>query len=463
MAKKTVAKKDIALPLKYYEGNEPSEEELAYYALVLKSINASHGNLLKVEPFIGNLLMNLTFVIDTTIPTAATDFRNVYVNPTFWAKLDPGERLFTLAHETWHVAMSHSNRRQTRFPEPWNVACDLEIHFILQNETKIKEPWCLPHDPSWSTWSAEQIYDAITKGKGKDPGGNGTNPGGNGTNPGGWWIPVHSGNDPGKQNDHFGPNDQPFDGVIYDDNSSNAQEGDDGKVVSRKGDWSPASEKSESIDDFTSRVIREAAEAARKSHGTIPGAVSDIIDELDNPVIPWREKLSVWANKVTSSSGRRCYARLSRRTWSLGAILPTREDVSLRIVVAIDTSGSCDDEIVREFFSELAGIMDAFEEYEITVIQCDSRVRRVDKFTNDEPYDPSKGFEIEGRGGTNFQPVFDYVEENELNPTALVYLTDGWADEPNEPDYPVLWVITQGGKRPCSWGEATSMTNDRVE
>ena len=86
------------------------------------------------------------------------------------------------------------------------------------------------------------------------------------------------------------------------------------------------------------------------------------------------------------------------------------------------------------------------------------------KYTSDEPYDPEDGFQVHGMGGTDFRPVFNYIEEDDLNPTALIYLTDGYGPAPDEePDYPVLWVITQGGHRPCPWGDAVSLTNDRVK
>ena len=484
-AKKTISKKDIALPLNYYEEEGLAEnwaDRLKLFALVYRNICAVRQKLLMKQPFIGNVLLNLGIVLDTTIDTAATDFRNIFVNPDFWVKLDDNERLFVLAHETWHVAMNHALRRQCRLPEPWNYATDLEIHFILQNE-KFKEPWCLQHDPSWAPFSAERIYEEIVKNQPPqpprgDPYGNG-DPNGdgsqNGNQPGGgscdeWGLTFPTGSD--KSNDKFGSTNKPFDGVIYDDgkggkdgkddNGGGSGHGNDKKVI-RKGEWKNASEEPEPIDEFVRRIVQQAVIVTQKQNGTIPGAVAGIIDEINNPVVPWQKQLDDWTTRVANEWGHNTYKRLNRRSWSCGVILPSTQNKSLKVAVALDTSGSCGPEL-QQFFGELNGIMGAFDEYELTVIQCDSRIQKVDKYTNEEPYDPNDGFKVRGFGGTDFRPVFDYIEENELHPTALIFLTDGYGPAPDEaPEYPVLWVITQGGERPCEWGEAVSLTNDRVE
>ena len=78
---------------------------------------------------------------------------------------------------------------------------------------------------------------------------------------------------------------------------------------------------------------------------------------------------------------------------------------------------------------------------EVTVIYCDTRIAHVDSFD-----DPSEITERDlgryGGGGTNFDPPFQYVYENEIDVDSFIYLTDLEARMPEEPDYPVLWVST---------------------
>ena len=78
---------------------------------------------------------------------------------------------------------------------------------------------------------------------------------------------------------------------------------------------------------------------------------------------------------------------------------------------------------------------------QVTVIYCDTRIAHVD--TYDDPASiEEKDLGRYGGGGTDFQPPFDYVYENELDVDSFVYLTDLECSMPDEPDYPVLWVST---------------------
>jgi len=47
-----------------------------------------------------------------------------------------------------------------------------------------------------------------------------------------------------------------------------------------------------------------------------------------------------------------------------------------------------------------------------------------------------------GGGGTDFRPPFEYLESEDIIPAAAIYLTDGECYSfPEEPDYPVMWII----------------------
>ena len=51
--------------------------------------------------------------------------------------------------------------------------------------------------------------------------------------------------------------------------------------------------------------------------------------------------------------------------------------------------------------------------------------------------------EFKGRGGTDFAPVWKYIEEKGLMPKACIYLTDLYpCDWGEKPPYPVLWIST---------------------
>ena len=118
--------------------------------------------LLRRFPFVGNVAMRLDLVpvMDSRLGTACTDGTHIFFDCGFFTSLKPPQRLFVLAHEIWHVVLLHFSRQGRRNPELFNIAADLEIHFVLESE-RLDEPFVLPHDPEWRTLSAEQIYEEL--------------------------------------------------------------------------------------------------------------------------------------------------------------------------------------------------------------------------------------------------------------------------------------------------------------
>jgi predicted metal-dependent peptidase len=61
-----------------------------------------------------------------------------------------------------------------------------------------------------------------------------------------------------------------------------------------------------------------------------------------------------------------------------------------------------------------------------------------------------------GTGGTAFSPIFQFLEDNDINPVATVVLTDLCCDDFGPaPSYPTLWVSNYADKAP--WGEVVKM------
>ena len=117
-------------------------------ATIAELLAQDRQKLLMKLPFTGSLVMRLDLVpvSDDRLDTAATDGDRVFVDVSFYSKLTATERLFVLAHEVWHCALLHFLRRQDRDRTLFNVAADLEIHFLLTDEG-LEAPFVLPHDP----------------------------------------------------------------------------------------------------------------------------------------------------------------------------------------------------------------------------------------------------------------------------------------------------------------------------
>ncbi|MBR6203741.1 MAG: hypothetical protein IKQ60_01565 [Candidatus Methanomethylophilaceae archaeon] len=120
-------------------------------------------------------------------------------------------------------------------------------------------------------------------------------------------------------------------------------------------------------------------------------------------------------------------------------------------VIAIDTSGSTmRGQIVRfleEAFSALRQ-SGSGERSRIHVIQCDEMIRRDDVIGSEADMSAlARDFRLEGGGGTDFRPVFRYVDElvrsGELRGLkGLMYFTDGIGTYPEKrPGYDTAFVF----------------------
>ena len=128
------------------------------------------------------------------------------------------------------------------------------------------------------------------------------------------------------------------------------------------------------------------------------------------------------------------------------------------IVVAVDTSASVNDAEYKALISEVAGIAEEVSPEEVIVIYCDSSIAQVDRF--DDPQDiDAVTLGRHGCGGTRFDPPFEWVAENDIDPDAFIYLTDMAAPFPEEPNYPTMWVSCVKGQE-APWGETIEITVD---
>ena len=127
-------------------------------------------------------------------------------------------------------------------------------------------------------------------------------------------------------------------------------------------------------------------------------------------------------------------------------------------VIAIDTSGSVRGDLVRRFIQHTFDILKESETYttevNVHIVQCDARVQCDTRITDIAEVDKlMKDFVIRGFGGTDFRPVFDYVEtlrdRGELTEMkGLIYFTDGLGSFPEKPpDYDTAFVFMDEGGR----------------
>ena len=170
------------------------------------------------------------------------------------------------------------------------------------------------------------------------------------------------------------------------------------------------------------------------SWGSIPGNVVQQIQASTKARIDYRKIMQGFRASVLSNKMRLTRMRPNRRTGfqQMGSV--RRFDTKL--LVAVDVSGSISDKTLSHFYS----VINKFFKYGINEIDCvqfDCELGEVKPIRK-----ASRTIQIFGRGGTSFQPVFDYLAEHNVY-DGLIILTDGGAPHPKMDDSikaNILWV-----------------------
>lgn len=387
--------------------------------------------------------MEFVPVRDCRLRTAATDGERIFMDIAFCTTLSNDERLFVMAHEVWHCVLMHMLRCQTRDPSAFNVATDMEVNRMLKKEGLKPPSKCLMPKAEWDELSAEEIYEHIRKRpkqgmQEQDVRG----------------VDMQDGDGIGS--------DKQFDKHIYPSTSSGE---DDTIVVTDQWgevgfdkDYAPLITKE--LADKIREMIVAVAQQIERTRGTIPEHLANIVRAALRPQIRWQEVL---AQFVTSCyGGSRRWLPPNRRHISQGLYLQSSRKERLQAAVAIDTSGSTTADL-PQFFSELTSLLNTFGDYELTVMQCDCEIQNVEKFDAYTPFH-SIDWKAYGHGGTDFRPPFVYVaEHSEIEPSCLIYITDGCGPAPdNPPPYPVLWILTGNGEKPAPWGWTCGSANHKM-
>ena len=350
----------------------------------------------------------------------------------------------------------------------WNVATDMEINHMLQNEgLEVLKDGCFP-DPIVAGKNAEDIYAYLMKqaqkqqkkngnsGKGQ---GNDQGQGGSGdqddssdsnssssSNGGKSKQNQGNGNDKGKYGNQF-------DKHIYEgDGNGDAQE-QDGKFGKRgnDSDFNPKMGDARETENKIKEMVTAVAQSIERKQGHLPAGIDNLVKEMLKPEINWKERLSMF---VTSClGGDHSWKRCSRHALGRGMYLPGRNDQKLKAALILDTSGSYLQDLPK-FLAEFKSLVESFGKYEITMIQCDAEVQDVKTYDAETQMEFDK-FNAKGGGGSDFRPAFKKLRELGDDFDTCIVFTDGYISMPTyPPPYPTLFVLTpDADKNFVEWGE----------
>jgi predicted metal-dependent peptidase len=359
------------------------------------------------QPFFGALALRLKIVEDPGCGTAWVDGVSLGYDPAFVDGLTHAQTVALVAHEVMHCACGHPWRRDGRDKDRWNQAADYAINGILRESGfTLPESALMPDGPLVGK-NAEWIYDRMPQPSEEDEnGGSGGQGAASGPNP---QVQTGAGQPGG---DESGSGNDPLGEVRDAPNGTDAGE----------GDWDIA--------------VQQAARAAQ-ARGDLPAGLARFASDQARPRVDWRSALRRLVQQARADySWRLPNARYVARGLYMPAL---RNEEMGPIAVAIDTSGSIDEALLAQFAAELQAAVDDASPARVHVLYCDARIHRVDTFERGETVEVNPA----GGGGTDFRPVFDWLDTCEETPAALVYLTDLDGRFPSEtPEIPTLWATT---------------------
>ncbi len=439
-------------------------------------------------PFFGQLSQYLIPRASWIVPTAAvTVDAKFLVNPDFMKTLSTRETVFVCAHETMHMVTDTINRRPAGAnPMMWNMASDCAINYLIldeENGAGMQMPTSINpiYGGEWAKyhgWTTEEIYYDMLKhakmnpeqcpmcggDKGKkdqsDSGGQGKGDKGDEgdekqeASGGGEGDEEGDGDTEGDGGSGGGDEDTEDDGEGEGNNRCSCNSSGQGNSAGEgmgKGYWWD-----NSADDFTDSNVNDeqasewkqrcaSAAAEARAAGKLPGALGQFVTDLVQPQRNWRRELRLAAHRALRR--RYDWKRVSRRT--AGVVrTPGKSPYMPTAVCYIDTSGSMSDEDIREAVIEVADIIKhgGGKGY---LILGDAEIY----FCGEVTRDALKTLPVQ-RGGTDFRPIFQKIEDDDLKPQIFIGFTDLEGPfPPIQPKYPVIWCRPKGWKGEAPFGK----------
>ena len=388
-------------------------------------IDRAKVQLLMHHPFLGVIILGLQWIESKRVPTMGVTHSKLYWNPDFVETIDDEVLKGVLAHEVMHIVFQHvlEWRQFSGKVEPyWTEAQEYVVNDAVKNMFNLPLPEGVFYDDKFKNMYTEEVYAILLK---DDPKGE--------RKQDQRMVMVISGDGEGEGGGDGGEGDE--------DGQGQPQKSAKGKMVDTHviEDGEPISaEEAQDISDKIKMTVSQAGSAA-KAEGKMPAGLERIIGDLLNPQMPWRHLLAEFVMGFARDDFT--MRRPNRNYLYRGMVMPSLRSEALEIAVAIDTSGSIQMSELTTFWSEIMGIMDVFPSYKIHLMGCDASVHSYQ--VADQTSDVDIAELMTGGGGTAFSPCFEKMEEEGIQPQAMVYLTDGYGSFSfPEPEYPVLWIMT---------------------
>ena len=359
-------------------------------------------------PYFGMLASRLNHEPSDSVSGYASNGKRFIYNSDFLERRSVEEVMFILTNAVMHHVLSHQQRKLNRRGRLWQLATDYAINNLLAKNGLVI-PQGANYNKEFEGMYAEEIYDALKE-------------------------------------EYFGEGGDAFgeSGDAAPQEAGMSQEADDSQGFAN---IDGISDEMDAQDESQWQYAASIAQEVAQRKGAMPLGLERLGKKVKPSDVDWRFELYNAVNRHMRNN----YAFMppNKKHIHRGIALPSLTSDTLSLCVAIDTSGSIDDQLLGAFMEEFKTIMQNFPSVKIELIIADAKVHAHHTFQGGEKMD----FRLKGGGGTDYRPTFDYVEANLPMTTMLLYFTDGEGSFPRiPPNYEVLWALSRKAKVPFGRG-----------
>lgn len=365
--------------------------------------------LYETERFYAEIISQMRRIVSERIPTAGVCVRDhieLHINPKFFAKLTIEERVAVFKHECEHILRSHIERSKEAHPEVYsNEGKSDTVENNVVNQMK------------------HQVINvaadcAINYGLQNLPEG--------GVYPKTFKLP---------------------DGQTMEWYLANLKDNEElQKMMPVSGHelWGESDGNKDTLKEKIRQAVNRAAQTTRGA-GQLSAEHELLVANLNkDTAINWRAQLKRFVARSIETTLDTSKKKRNRR---YGVMYPgIVKEEQLHIGVAVDTSGSISDQALKQFMVEIGHIA---KYAKVTVVEADSEVKK------SYEYNPKKEYKVSGRGGTAYQPAFDFFNKQKDKIDGMIYLGDMDvfdSEAIKKPKYPVLWATVGRQKPPANFG-----------
>lgn len=360
----------------------------------MQKLSQAKAKLLVDYPYFGTIASKLELVVNDDIQAFKSDGKKLQYSDSFLEDSTLEELEFVLANGAMHSVLAHDNRQNNRSGWLWQMATDMAINDMLV-ENGLDMPYGAQYRERFKGMYAEEIYAELK------------------------------------------------DDILREDDNLEYEADDVGDVESKNDDDKKEQEKSQTAEQIQEEVLQEqllAEEAislltSEYQKGELPQTIDrffklDFIGKID-----WRDELKSAIDRFHKDD----YILIppNKKFLHMGIYLPSSVSQTFRLVIAVDSSGSIDEDLLNQFLSEVNFLMSLIQNYQIELLVCDEKIQSHKTFYSGDSLECN----VKGGMGTDFRPVFEFIENKFDDVKLLLYFTDLKGIFPDyRPNYEVKWI-----------------------